>query len=218
MLLRTASGTLPRTTTSETANRPKGFTENAIFVGGEIDDAVRDDNVDRVVGQRDVLDLTFQELDIRDSRLLLVFTRERQHIVRHVQPICFASCADALCREQNVDAATGAEVKNGLSRSKIDQRGRIAAPERSQGGLLWNDPGLVRIVEVRSDRIAAPQAGFATRLHTAGLRDCPRGASVLLLDLYLNAHHRFHNCLPSHTLKRMYSSLDVSVKTHIIGA
>ena len=33
------------------------FAQHAVLVGGEVDDAVRDDHVDRVVGQRDALDL-----------------------------------------------------------------------------------------------------------------------------------------------------------------
>ena len=176
MLLRTSSGTLPRTTTSETANRPPGFStrkasrENAIFVGREIDDAVRDDDIDRVVGQRDVLDFAFQELDIGDARLLLVFARQRQHVVRHVQTVGFAGWADALCREQHIDAAAGAKIENSFSGPKIDQRGRIAAPERGLDRFLRNDPRLIGAVEIGGDRIAAPKAGVATRLHAAGLR------------------------------------------------
>ena len=127
MLLRTASGTLPRTTTSETAKRPPGFNtrkasrENTIFVGGEIDDAVRDDDIDRVVRQRNVLDFALEELDIGDAGLPLVFTRQRQHVVRHVQTVGFAGWANALCREQHIDAAAGAEIENRLSGPKIDR-------------------------------------------------------------------------------------------------
>ena len=37
------------------------LTQNAIFVCGEIDHAVRDDDIDRVVGQTDVFDFALQE-------------------------------------------------------------------------------------------------------------------------------------------------------------
>ena len=59
-LRRISAGTSPRTTTSETAKRPPGFStrnasaQHAVLVGGEVDHAVGDDHVDGVVGQRDV--------------------------------------------------------------------------------------------------------------------------------------------------------------------
>src|SRR5215831_19533433 len=51
----------------ETAARlqnTRSFAEYLILVAGEIDDAIRDDDIDRIVGQRDVLDLTLEELDV----------------------------------------------------------------------------------------------------------------------------------------------------------
>ena len=49
--------------------------QHAVLVGREVDDAVRDDDVDRVVGQRDVLDLALQELDVGEPALALVLAR-----------------------------------------------------------------------------------------------------------------------------------------------
>jgi hypothetical protein len=79
-------------TTSDTANsaRPQhaeGFAERAILVGGEIDDAVRNDHVDRIVRQRHMLDFPLEELDVCRARLALIFARERQHAVRHVEAV-----------------------------------------------------------------------------------------------------------------------------------
>ena len=74
-VLRIAAGTSPRTTTSETAKRPPGFsTRNAslqhpVLVARQVDHAVGDDDVDRIVGQRNVLDLAFEELDVFDPAL-----------------------------------------------------------------------------------------------------------------------------------------------------
>src|SRR5258706_16022691 len=45
----------------------EGFGEDARLVGGKVDHTVGDDDVDRVVGQRDVLDLATQELDVVDA-------------------------------------------------------------------------------------------------------------------------------------------------------
>ena len=90
----------------------KGFAQNLVFIGGQIDDAVRDDHVDGVVGQWDALDLAFQEFDIRDTRLALVFVGEREHFVSHVEAVGFARGADASRREQHIDAAAGTEVEH----------------------------------------------------------------------------------------------------------
>src|SRR5439155_45209 len=59
---------------------PAGFqyaeclAQYAIFVRGEIDDAVRDDDIDGVVGKRNVLDLTLEEFHIVYTGLFLIFT------------------------------------------------------------------------------------------------------------------------------------------------
>jgi hypothetical protein len=108
-----------------------------------------------------------------------------------------------------------AKIKNGLSKLKIDQCGRVSASKRSQDGLLWNNPRLIGTVEVCGDRIATPKTGIATCLQTAGLRYSSRGSSVFFLNLFLNACRRFHNGA-SHTLKRMYSQLDVSVNPYMM--
>ena len=93
---RTAAGTSPRTTTSDTASRPPGFsTRNAsrstrslsalrLITQFEMID------VDRLVRQRDVLDLALQELDVLGPRLPLVLARQRQHLVRHVEAVSLA--------------------------------------------------------------------------------------------------------------------------------
>src|SRR5262249_38818891 len=49
---------------SQTATRPehsKRLIQHAVFVRREIDDTIRDDEIDRIVGKRDLLDLAFQK-------------------------------------------------------------------------------------------------------------------------------------------------------------
>src|SRR5580692_8957717 len=102
----------------ETAARlehAEGFTQNFIFVGGEIDYAVGNDDVDRIVGQRDVFDFTFQEFDIVDGGLAFVVVGEGQHFVGHVEAVGFACRPDAAGGEQHVDAAAGSEIEDGLA-------------------------------------------------------------------------------------------------------
>ena len=77
----------------ETAARPeyaKGFPEHAGFICGEVDDAVRNDHIDRVVRQRDVLYLALQKLNIVRSRLPLILSRKSKHVIRHIETVGFA--------------------------------------------------------------------------------------------------------------------------------
>ena len=59
--------------------------QDAGLVGGEIDDAVGDDDVDAGVGQRDLLQVALDELGVLDPRLGGVGPRELEHLVGHVQ-------------------------------------------------------------------------------------------------------------------------------------
>ena len=138
MFCRTSAGTSPRVTTSETANRPPGFkTRNASrntrsLSRGQVDDAIGDDHIDRVVGQGDVFDFAFQKLHILDAGLALVLAGERQHFIGHIEAVGFAGRADAPRREQHVDAAAGAEIEHRFARIELRQRRGIAAAERSE--------------------------------------------------------------------------------------
>ena len=125
MLRRTTSGIGPRVTTSETANRPPGFSTRKAsrstlsLSRRQIDHAVGDDHVDRIVGQRDRLDLALEKLNILRARLLLVLAGEREHVVGHVEAVGLAGRPNATRREQNVDAAARAEIENGLARPSV---------------------------------------------------------------------------------------------------
>src|ERR1700728_2570010 len=63
------------------------FPYHSVFVSREIDDAIGDDDIDRRIRQWNVLNLSFQELYILNSRPPLVLVRESQHFVSHVQPV-----------------------------------------------------------------------------------------------------------------------------------
>ena len=110
----------------------KRLAQHAVLVARKIDHAVRDDHVDRIVGQRDIFDLALEELDVLRAGLALVLAREREHLVGHVEAVGLAGRADAARREQHVDAAAGAEVEHRLARFQFGERGWIAASERSR--------------------------------------------------------------------------------------
>src|SRR6266850_7298882 len=68
----------------------EGFTEDAILVDRQIDDAVGDDDVDGVVGKRNVFNGALQKLDVFDAGFFLVFAGEGEHFVSHVKTEGFA--------------------------------------------------------------------------------------------------------------------------------
>ena len=131
-------------TTSETAKRPPGFKTRNVFandfvlVGGEIDDAIGDDDVDGIVGKGNVLDFAFQEFDVFDAGLLLILVRQSQHFVGHIETVGFAGWADAPGGEQHINAAAGAQIEHDFAGIEFRQRGWIAAAERSQQGFRGN--------------------------------------------------------------------------------
>src|SRR6267378_3307855 len=75
----------------------ESFTEDAILVAREIDDAVGDDDVDGIVGKRNVFNGALQKLDVFDAGFFLVFAGEGEHFVSHVQTKGFAGGANAFC-------------------------------------------------------------------------------------------------------------------------
>src|SRR5271157_5508486 len=180
----------------------KGLAQHAVLVGGEIDDAVGNNHVHRVVRQRNGLDLTFEELDVVHPGFALVFARQGQHLVGHVQAVSPARRAYAPRRKQHVNAAAGPEIKHRLARVELSQRRRIAASQRGLQRVLGNLAGLGRIVEIGRDGIATTlyRGGSATTAGAPGERRlCARWGggtaagvhaqcrlSVLFFDHFLN--------------------------------
>src|SRR5260370_12070882 len=76
------------------------------FVAGQIDHAVRYDDIHGVIGQWDSPDLAFWKFNVRQARLPLVVLGYGKHLVGHVQTKRFSGWTDAARRQQNVDPAT----------------------------------------------------------------------------------------------------------------
>ena len=113
--------------TSAGFENAEGLAQDAIFVGGEIDDAIGDDDVDRVVGQGNVFDFALEEFDVFDAGFALVLAGQREHLIGHVEAVGFAGGADAAGGEQDVDAAAGAEVEDRFAGVQFGQGGGVAA-------------------------------------------------------------------------------------------
>src|SRR5687767_13747637 len=103
--------------------------QRARLVYGEIDDAVRDDYVNGIIRQRNILDVSLEELDVICARALPVLVRERKHLVGHVDTVGISGRSDAASGEEDIDAAARAEVENHFSRIQLGQRSRVAAPK-----------------------------------------------------------------------------------------
>ena len=83
---------------------PRDLREHGALVGGQVHDAVADDDVDRLGRERECLDVALQELDVGRARLGGVRLGEGQHLVGHVDAERPTGRPDALGRQEDVDA------------------------------------------------------------------------------------------------------------------
>ncbi len=196
MLAFTSSGRPPRTTTSLTANRPPGlstrndFGQHFPLVAGQVDHAVRDDHVNGIRWQRNRLDVSLEELDVRRARLLLVLEREAEHLVGHVESVRLPCGADALGGQQHVDATTRPEVEDGLAFVQLGQRRRIAAAERREKRLGGKSGCFTGVVEVGGDRVPRLARRSATPARSAATRRVGRTLGHALRDRTVSLAHR----------------------------
>ena len=80
------------------------------------------------------LDLALEELDVGRRRPSAVLTREREHLVGHVEPVGLAGGADAAGGQQHVDPAAAAEVEHDLAGLQVGERRGVAAAEAGEHG------------------------------------------------------------------------------------
>src|SRR5438309_2356878 len=78
----------------------------------------------------DLLDLALEELHVGGPRLALVLAGEGQHLVGHVEPVGPAGRAHPLRGQEDVDAASGAQIEHRLAGRELGERGGVAAAER----------------------------------------------------------------------------------------
>jgi hypothetical protein len=138
------------------------------FLTRRVDDAVRDDDIHRVIRQGDVLDFSLEKLDILRPGLALVLPRQRQHLVGHVESVGFARGADSFGGEQHVNATARPQIEYGLSGLQLGQCGGIAAAERCRYRLRRQARGLVVPIEVGSNRVCARRCATTARAATLG--------------------------------------------------
>ncbi len=119
------------------AQHAEGLGQDAGLVGGQVDDAVGDDNVDAGFGQRDGLDAAGQELGVGHPGGRGVVAGQGDHVGRAVQAVSLPAGGDAAGRQQHVDAAARAQVQHRLAGVQRGDGDRVAAaqagPQRAVG-------------------------------------------------------------------------------------
>ena len=106
---------------------PMRFAEHGGLVGGQVDDAVRDHDVDARVGKGDLLDRALEEGRVEHAGPRLVVLREADHLVGHVHAVRVAARGDAPGRQEDVDAGAAPQVEHRLSGMQVDEERRVAA-------------------------------------------------------------------------------------------
>ena len=121
--------------TSETAKPAAGakhasrLVDDLALVGGEVDDAVGDDDVDAGVGEGHVLEVALDELDVLDAGVCGVGAGELEHLVGHVEADRLPGRPDAAGGDQYVGAGAGAEIEHGLALAQVGDGCRHATSE-----------------------------------------------------------------------------------------
>ena len=108
--------------------------EDSVLVRDEVDDAVRDDDVEAPVGEREALRLALEELDVPGAQLGGSAARLREHLRRHVDPGDPAFGAHHLRSHERVRARAAAEVEDPLARLETTQLPRVRDPGEGLGG------------------------------------------------------------------------------------
>src|SRR6266550_5132186 len=116
----------------EPASRPKHperLFDHSALVLGQVDHAVRDDDIDRSVRQWHILDRPLQEGCVRDARALHVAIRQVEHLIRHVDAVRVATGRYTPRREQYVETRARSEVEHHLAWLELREHRGIAAAE-----------------------------------------------------------------------------------------
>src|SRR6185312_3709059 len=181
------------------AQHAKRLLQYLVLIGGKVDNAVGDDDIDRLIWQRNVFDRSLEKFNVGHAGLPLVLSGKCEHVIGHVEAVSLTRRPNPPRRQQHVDPAPGTEVKNRLAGLEVDKRGWIAAAKRGQDCFLRERIFLRVTVQVLRDRIAAAHGWIAT-CRCTGFRNTPRNRAILLTNHCL----RIHRVSPSYLLKRMY--------------
>jgi hypothetical protein len=109
---------------------PSGLGEHLGLIAREVDHAVGDHHVDAGVGERQLLEIALEELDVLNPGVGGVAAREVEHLVGHVDPDGTASRADPACGDQHIRPGARPKVQDDLAVMQIGDDGRHSAAQR----------------------------------------------------------------------------------------
>ena len=153
------------------SQHPEALAEHGVLVRGQADDAVGDDDVVGIAGQRHGLYLSLDELDVGEAEVVPVLAGQFQHGRRHVQAGNAPGIPHLLRRQEAVNAAAGTEVQHPLTGPESGQGRGVAAAGGRRDGLGGQASQLTVVVQahgvVEVRRAAAGGSGLAAA--TAGV-------------------------------------------------
>ena len=182
MSARVASSMSGSAITSETANRPPGRSTRAASrstCGLSAERLITQLEITTSTlasGERDVLEIALDELDVLHAGLGGVGARQLEHLVGHVEPDRLARRGDAPRGDQHVGTGAGAEVEHGLALAQLGDRGGHPATQRR------GDRSLGHASSARRRRRAAPPNTPVARAAGALAAQRPSRSSPGLAD------------------------------------
>src|SRR5665647_3770864 len=105
------------------------FSQHDVLIGSEVDDAVRDDDIDRLIRERNIFDSAKEELSVLHTGFHLVLSSKLNHFWCHIKSVDLASWPDATRGEEHVNATARTEVEDDLTGQQRRKCGWIAAAQ-----------------------------------------------------------------------------------------
>src|SRR5690606_5502225 len=168
--------------------------EHRALVRREVDHAVRDDDVNGVIGERYLFDVAFDELHVGRAGLGGVAAGEVEHLLGHVEAIDEACRAHAARGEEDIDASTGAEVQDGLTNLQVGYGGRVAATKAGLSRCAWQGREIRDVV--RACRQVGVERWVATAARCGATARRCRGCLGIALSDLLSELRTFHGWPP----------------------
>jgi hypothetical protein len=81
-----------------------------MFFGREVDDTVRDDHIDAVIGNRQVLDFAKAEFDVGKAVLVGIVSSFPEHFMRHIDTDDAPRLAHGARGQKTVEAGAAAQI------------------------------------------------------------------------------------------------------------
>src|SRR6266545_7201838 len=116
-------------------------------------------------------------MHVADTGIDGVLARKREHLVSHVEPEGDPGRADALRRQDHVDA-TRAEVEHRLALAQLRHGSRVAAAKAGERRRLGQLAALLRVVERLTEHARVALIGAARPAPATALADLSFGDSA----------------------------------------